>query len=984
MRPHTHIMLIIALAVSTTFAGTSGKISGKLTDSETGEPLTGCNIMLVGTTQGGISDNEGRYFILNIPPGIYAVEYRMMGYTTVRKENIIINIDRTTIQNIAMEPTILEGEPVIVYGAEEEVRLDVAFAQVAISSEQIVSAPTGLDFRETIAMSVGVTRNDHGMLMIRGSDVDGVGVYVDNFNSNDVRLGNPDFSFSKEAIQEVQIIRGGFSAEYGQAMSGMINIVKKEGASDRYTGSFDFRLSPPGRKHFGPDIYSADNWWDVGRFLSMEPTEDRDGDGNPDFEGWTSWYNSHENIAKGSSDSLTYEIWKYQHRPRTYADKPDYYMEATLGGPVPFTKGKVTFFLDGYSDNSQFPFPVERPAFYNYAANLKLRFALGPMTKLYLRGGYSGVHSVTYDGSYERRDSGRNAGGNYFALTDAYINPHYWENVGFAFKQLNRWRHIYDTDGRLAKTNIWRYDLGLELEQTLNRSSFYSLRFQYNQKRYLTGHGTWRNPDTLGWIGDWPMTEEPEGYVPDNTKDQLLYHAVGSGNGERDSTRYETYFINADYTNQLTSVHQLKVGAGLNIHNMHLKYGTDRLKVNATVRYESWQERTLNFLEGYAYVQDKVEFEGMIMDIGLRADILNHTEPQFLEAYSKYYNKTINFDSLYQAPHEVKDGLKIILAPRLGVSHPIGVSSKVFFNYGYFYQRPRIEHFFLHEQSLTDKMRTMGNPELDYRKVISYEVGVEQSVAGMLSFTLTGYYKDLSNETGTVRYIGSNNEYERKENNRYSDIRGFELETRFHKSVFRAMVSYDYRIESGGQYGWNVIYQDPFFDNKLKSARQGLSKARPEVSAYAGIITPEAQSRSLRDVLFSGLSMTFYFRWRAGQWMTYHSDYYPGDEVNNIQWKPSHNVDLRVEKEITAGRFGVAAYAEVRNLLNSKFLTSNPVFFFDKNSRYQNAYLDLIGELGLEPGDYDHPEMEKLLMSLGYYTLYGFPRDIWIGLKFRF
>jgi hypothetical protein len=135
MKNLAHTILGVVLTASIVLGGTSGKISGKLTDVETGEPLAGCNIMLVGTTRGGISDDDGHYYILNIAPGTYAVEYRMMGYTTVRKENIVINIDRTTIQNIAMEPTILEGEPVVVYAAEEEVRLDIAFAQVAMNSE---------------------------------------------------------------------------------------------------------------------------------------------------------------------------------------------------------------------------------------------------------------------------------------------------------------------------------------------------------------------------------------------------------------------------------------------------------------------------------------------------------------------------------------------------------------------------------------------------------------------------------------------------------------------------------------------------------------------------------------------------------------------------------------------------------------------------------------------------------------------------------
>ena len=131
--------------------------------------------------------------------------------------------------------------------------------------------------------------------------------------------------------------------------------------------------------------------------------------------------------------------------------------------------------------------------------------------------------------------------------------------------------------------------------------------------------------------------------------------------------------------------------------------------------------------------------------------------------------------------------------------------------------------------------------------------------------------------------------------------------------------------------------------------------------------------------------MTLYFRWKAGRWLTYHgSDYYPGNEVNNIQWKPEYNFDLRIEKDIAVGGIRVAAYTEIRNLLNDKFLTSDRNYYFDKDSNHRNAYLDLIGELNLEPGEYNHPEIEKILMPLGYYSLYGFPRDIQIGMKFRF
>ena len=963
-------LLILALLLGTVIqAGTVGKIAGKVTNTQTGEPLVGVNVFVTGTFIGGITDDKGRYFVLNIPPGTYTVEYRMIGYRTVKKEKVIINMDRTIVVDTDMELAVLEGEEITVVAQKPKVRTDVAFSQQAITADEIIAAPTGQDIREMLAMNIGVTRDDNGMLQIRGSSADGIAVYVDNFNSNDSRLGNPDIYVSKEAIQEIQIIRGGFSAEYGQARSGMINIVKKDGSRTDYSGSLNIRTSPADYKHFGPDLYSPENWWDVGRFLSMDSTEDRNLDGDADFEGWKSWYDGHKSSALGNDSLETYEIWKWRHRPRAYADKPDYYIEGTFGGPVPFTNGKVTFFIDGFYDYSLFPFPAALPAYTNNSTNLKLKLYITPKKLLYVRVGYGNTKSIAYWGEPDR-----------------YVNPHYWLNASKALKELNTWRHLYDTDGRMANTDISRVDLGIEFEHALNRNSFYNIRFHYNQNDYLTGHTTWRDPDTLGWIGDFPRTEEPWGFVPDKYKDQLGYHCMGAGNGNRDSTRYATYTFVSEYTNQITNEHQIKTGFGTTLQRMFLKYGVDRLKQSATVRYESWKQRDIDFHEGYAYIQDKIEFEGMVMNVGLRADYLEHNEPYFLDPYSGYYLKPVNYDSLWYSPTAKNEKPKIVISPRLGVSHPIGEFTKIYFNYGYFYQRPKVEDIFINEQSLTTKMGEMGNPLLDYRKTISYELGAEQNIANTLTYTLTGYYKDVSQNIGSVNYKGTNGvAYDRMENNSYRDIRGFEFEARVNRGTIRAMFNYDYRITDWGQYGWDIIYQDTLRINELKSPSTSINKPRPLIRSYIGIATPSARHNTpIYKKILSDISFTTYLRWEAGDWITYHSDSYPGDEANNIQWRPEYTVDVRFEKGIHLGGFKISLYGEIRNLLNSKFLTSDHSYYYEKSSNYRDAYLEKVAELKMEPGDYDHPELKALLMSAGEYTLYGLPRDIWIGIKLNF
>src|SRR3989339_1556984 len=78
------------------YAGTTGKIAGKISDKATGEALIGANVLIVGTTMGASSDIDGNYFILNIPPGEYQVKASMIGYSSFTIQKIRVSIDQTS------------------------------------------------------------------------------------------------------------------------------------------------------------------------------------------------------------------------------------------------------------------------------------------------------------------------------------------------------------------------------------------------------------------------------------------------------------------------------------------------------------------------------------------------------------------------------------------------------------------------------------------------------------------------------------------------------------------------------------------------------------------------------------------------------------------------------------------------------------------------------------------------------------------------
>ena len=255
------------------FAGTTGKISGKVVD-ENNQPLIGCNIVVKGTSLGAATNIKGEYFILNIPPGKYDLTASMIGYGTVTVEGTLVMVDLTAKTNFFLKPETIEGDVITVTAEKPTVRLDQTSMSAVVSSEDIENLPV-TDVGDVIELQAGIVRDPNGGFHVRGGRSSEVSFWVDGVATTDSYDGSSGLEIENAGIQEVQVISGTFNAEYGQAMSGIVNVVTKDGGLN-YEGNLDFFSGGYHTNH--SNLYSISS-----PFSSWQSFTDLNGDGNWDY-----------------------------------------------------------------------------------------------------------------------------------------------------------------------------------------------------------------------------------------------------------------------------------------------------------------------------------------------------------------------------------------------------------------------------------------------------------------------------------------------------------------------------------------------------------------------------------------------------------------------------------------------------------------------------------------------------------------------------
>jgi outer membrane receptor protein involved in Fe transport len=214
------------LIFSSSLFAQSGKINGFITDNN-GEPLPGVNIVIDGTMQGTAAQGDGFYQILNVKPGTYTLKATYIGFSQILIENVEVNVDQTTKIDITMREETVEGEEIVVVAQRPVVQKDVASSQSNISKENLDALPI-----TSVTAAVGLQAGVQG-LSVRGSGSDEISFNLNGFSLRSERNNSPFTGISLTSIENVQVQTGGFSAEYGNLRSGLINVTSKEGERDR-------------------------------------------------------------------------------------------------------------------------------------------------------------------------------------------------------------------------------------------------------------------------------------------------------------------------------------------------------------------------------------------------------------------------------------------------------------------------------------------------------------------------------------------------------------------------------------------------------------------------------------------------------------------------------------------------------------------------------------------------------------------------------
>lgn len=230
-------LVIAAFVASPLFAGSTGQIKGIVTDKATGEPLPGASVQIEGTSMGAMTGPDGEYRIFMVPPGTYNLKVSTISYSSVLVEGVQVNTDLTNEQNVTLESSVTDLGTVIKVSANRD-KIDKyeVSSKTSISASEIKSRPvTNVD--ELLQSTAGVVTTNDGEIIIRGGRAGEVSYIVDGVSIDDPLGGqgpsNIGLSLTSGSIQEINIIKDGFDPEYGNALSGIVQITTQTGSSEK-------------------------------------------------------------------------------------------------------------------------------------------------------------------------------------------------------------------------------------------------------------------------------------------------------------------------------------------------------------------------------------------------------------------------------------------------------------------------------------------------------------------------------------------------------------------------------------------------------------------------------------------------------------------------------------------------------------------------------------------------------------------------------
>ncbi len=1035
------VALVLSLAFGTAWSS-NGKITGRVLDQQTGEALVGANIILthtilannvetrLSTPLGATSDPDGYYVILDVPSNFYVVTASIVGYTPVTQKHLKVDLDRTVTLNFSLSSTSIEMDQVVVTAKREIIKQDVSATQEVIGTTRLEQMPvTRLD--EFVGRIKGVelvSGAEGNGLSVRGGAIRETDVRLDGISLQDPRTENSYLALNSTAVQEVQVLTGGFEAKYGGIRSGLLNVITKDGNRDRYTVSLKVDAAPANQKrYFGTSPWSNDSWIYrvyAGEYAMRGIRTHEDSMTVPvefwTFKGWA----DRAVLSNRLDSNQKLELWKLQHPQYNFQDRPDYFIEGSITGPFPgdfipffgeFAE-RTTFLLGFKYEDSQLAFPVgPRSNYVDWNTQLKLTTALSDNMKLAVNGLYAKLNTssagrtTSYGGALV--DQASSFG--FLNSTESSVRQQAQLLGGASFSQIFNKSRLQYLDQRYIVG-------GAKLTHTLSNTAYYTVEFQTGftdqrltpfsvdtnvVKPWVSLQSKFGPPVTLRYplpIYGSPMASTNYGY------DGLNTFAMYGGPQRIDSSHTYVYQLKGDLTTQLGRHHQIETGFSARLQDLFVYTGT-WFQSQLSYTPDTWQYFNATPLEVGAYIQDKIELDGLVLNAGLRLDYLNPMKKsyqvgfplsdEYMSLYNEIYpnlpgaagsyERWVALRALLENPPDWPQGetkVQTYISPRLGVAFPITESSKLYFNYGHFYQRPAVT--FMYNMYLSQGAISVPTPDLDMARTVSYEFGYEQMLFGEFLVNVTAYYKDVRNEPLNRRFINyyQDNIVNKYFPDAYRDVRGIELrfERPFGQWVrFNAM--YDHMIQSSGQSGLAQVFENRLLakDAELRSPNQFTSEPRPRANVNLNIHSPDDFGPDIFGVsLLGDIFADFFFEWRDGGRMLLNSEEPDVKLRHYLDIVDTWNIDFRGSKTFNLSFGSIEFVVTIKNLTNNKFLNTDNML----QTQYSDYKNSLQTDWTTPKGNDKWGEWDKDHIKTGWYDAPIFlnPRRFIFGLRLNF
>ncbi len=715
-------------------AGTTGNLSGKVTDVSNGDVLPGVNILIVGSGRGGATNPKGEYLVTGITPGKYTLRISAVGYKTTEVPNVAIDADETTVYNVRLASTDIEMEGVTVEGKRPLIDVKKTASDQTFNRDKIDQLPNLKGVSDVLALQAGVVKFG-GQLFLRGgranetqimidgvvvNDVSGGGVSADNANQLLQQLysgsATTGAGLPADAIQSVSTSTSGLDAEFGNAQSGVVNITTKSGA-EKFSGSAQYRTDGITSASFGERYYAA---------------------------------------SLSGPEPLTS------------------FLLPALGAEFP---GKISFFTSGSFNQSDGPFPFNTASFYN-PLRRKIRFT-----------GFFGSLLNSLGFTYSDRQNNEfayNLKLTYNSGTSDQLSYAYRANASSTrgLTGLFQYRDRYDSSTSqvsLQTQDVFQYKhffgTNTELRAFISK--------QDNERNITIGNLT---PDQYSLVTNFSAASFRD---PNNDG----FFDVGSAQSWYKG-KTQNWSAKVAFESQIHPIHFLKTGVEYyyqQYQTTQISYpqSPDRY-IDSTARGDYPRYglgRWVNYntpSRGGAWIQDNIDFPGINIKLGIRYDFFYLGKQVFDPAYVNRYEAVIN-DTDPTTPYARAEWLgtrtfgqaigKGSFSPRLAISYPISVKASFYFNYGHQLQYPDLDQYF--HDPFYDSSRTVsnyvGNPAMKPQRTVQYEAGFKQLIFEDLSLQITGFYKDVFDLAAQQPLKLSGRNLTRYINLDYASTRGFEI-----------------------------------------------------------------------------------------------------------------------------------------------------------------------------------------------------------------